>query len=267
MRRSVCFLIVPLAVLFGACGHPLRSAEAPHVQLIAESYPPSEIRAAVIRALDKRKFTAEKEDEGRIVARFQKGDESVHIAVEYAAAQFGIRYLGSTGLGETRDASGTLMVDNRYDDMVTRLDKGIAEELKRPAKERAAAERHEREYQAMIQLARTAEAQAQAQIANAPAPAPADQDSGQAAPEGGADPQANPAGTTIVQNNTTVIQNRRDVTINRVQQPASNGSGGWQSFCDKPVKAVWYCPSAPALSACMRNRGSCSAACRVGGGC
>src|ERR1700733_6323277 len=103
--------ILPLALLLGACSRPLHPAEEPHVQLIAESYAPAEIRAAMIRALDLRKFVAEKEEEGHITARFQRSDHSAHIVVDYSPTQFGVRYLDSTGLGETKDASGTLMVD------------------------------------------------------------------------------------------------------------------------------------------------------------
>jgi hypothetical protein len=272
MIRLARLLVLPLALL-GACSHPLHPVEAPRVQLIAESYSPAEIRAALIRALDRRKFVAEREDEGMIMARWQKKDQTAHVAVEYTQTQFGVRYLDSAGFAETKDpTSGALMVDSRYDDMIATLEKVIVEELRRPAKERADAERHQREYDAMMQMARTAQATAEAQAASAnagaaqadAATAQANADAAQANADA-AQAQANAPPTTII--NKTVIQNnvqnvRKDVVIN------NNGARpAWPSFCDKPVKAVWSCPSQAALNACMASRSNCTKACRVGGGC
>jgi len=257
-------VVLPLALLLGACGgHTLRSAEAPHVELIAASFPTTEISAALIRALEKRKFTIENEHDGRLLARFQKGGQSIHVAVEYSTTQFGIRYLDSKGLGERKNEAGTLMVDSHYDDIVGKLDKVIAEELKRPAKERDAAERR---------AARAAEAQA---TAVAPEQDSAQtQDDNQAATDDTAQTAQTDQQPTIIENKTMVVQNirnvrnvRRDVTINnKLEQPASH-SGGGHRFCDKAAKAVWSCPSAGAVSACKHNRGSCSAQCTVGGRC
>ena len=154
------------------------------------------------------------------------------------------------------------MIDTRYDDMVTALEKVIVEELRRPAKEAAAAERHRQEYEAMLQMSRTAQAAAEAQAASANANA-AQADAAQAqANADAAQAQANGAPTTVI--NKTVIQNNtqnKEVVIN------NNGPARPLSFCDKPVKAVWWCPSQPALNACMANRGNCSRLCKVGGGC
>jgi len=267
MRWCVRVLVPFTFLVASACSHPLRPAEEPHVQLISASYPVSEIRAALVRALQLRKFTPEREEEGRIFAHFQKKDETVHIVVEYSVTQWGIRYVDSSGLGETKDANGTLMVDSRYGDLVNRLDKGIADELKRPAKEAAAAERHEREYQAMLQLGRTAQAAAEAQTATANASADgatqaqAEADAAQANADA-AQANANAPAPTIINNNTTIVRNNvnKNVVVNRTA-PAST------QFCDKAVKAIWVCPSTPAMNACMQNRGKCSTLCRVGGGC
>jgi hypothetical protein len=265
MLRSVC-AILPVVLLLGAC-RSVHAVDAPHVQLIAESYGPPEIRAALIRAMERRKFSAEKEEEGRITAHFQKSDRSLRVVIEYSPTQFGVRYVDSTGFGETKDPAGAAMIDVRYDDMVNALEKVIVEELKRPAKEAAAAERHRQEYEAMLQLSRTAQAAAEAQAANANAnaaqadatQAQANADAAQANADA-AQASANGPPTTII--NKTVIQNnRKDVVIN------NNGPVQPLSFCDKPVKAVWSCPTQPALNACMANRGNCSRLCKVGGGC
>ncbi len=268
MIRPTSIVLLSLSLL-AAC-HPLHPVEAPRVQLIAESYAPAEIRAALVRALDRRKFVAEREDEGQITARWEKKDMVAHVAVEYTQTQFGVRYLDSRGFGETKDpTSGALMVDSHYDEMVASLERAIVEELRRPAKERAAAERHQREYDAMMQMARTAQAAAEAQAANASAnAAQADAATAQANADA-AQAQANAPPTTIV--NKTVIQNnvqnvRKDVVINNGPRP-QGGPTGWPSFCDKPVRAVWSCPSVPALNACMSSRSNCTKVCRVGGGC
>jgi hypothetical protein len=215
-------LLLSAAFALGGCGHEMRSAQAPHVQLLAESYSTVQIRAALIRALEKRRFAIESEQDGRVLARFQRGGESVHVAIDYSTSQFDVRYLDSTGLGEKKDEAGTLMVDSRYDELVAKLDKGISEELKRPAKERAAEER------------RALVAQAQANAVAQP-----QQDDGQDAQgdDQGTTDAAAAQGTTeqptIVQNNMTVenVQNiknvRRDVTINRLAprvQPANHAS-------------------------------------------
>jgi hypothetical protein len=257
MKRHVPVLVL-LALLLAACGHELRPAEAPHVQLISASYPVAEIRAALVRALERRKFTAEREEEGRILARFQRKGEAAHVSLDYSQTQWAVRYVDSSGLGETRDAGGALMVDKRYEDLVSRLDKAIDEELKRPAKERAAVERQEREYQAMMQLARTAQAGAEAQAANGSANAEADP--AQAQP--GADPAQGNAPTVI--NRTFVQNNVQNVQRTQIINSASPAS---PQFCDRAVKAMWVCPSTPALNACMKNRGQCSSLCRVGRGC
>ena len=149
--------VLPLVLLFGACSYAVHPVEQPHVQLIAESYGPAEIRAALIRAMERRKFTAEKEEEGRITAHFQKSDRSLRVVVEYTPTQFGVRYVDSAGFGEAKDpTTGAAVVDTRYDDMVRTLEKVIVEELRRPAKEAAAAERHRQEYEAMLQMSRQA---------------------------------------------------------------------------------------------------------------
>ena len=274
MIRITPLLLLSLSLsLLAACSRPLHPVEAPRVQLIAESYSPAEIRSALVRALDHRKFVAEREEEGQITARWEKKDQVAHVAVEYTPTQFGVRYLDSRGFGETKDpASGALMLDSHYDDMVASLEKVIVEELRRPAKERADAERHQRQYDAMMQMARTAQAAAEAQAANASAnTAQADATTAQAnadAAQANADAaqaNANAPPTTII--NKTVIQNnvRKDVVINNGPRPARPAA--WPSFCDKPVKAVWSCPNAPALSACMQSRSNCTKVCRVGGGC
>jgi hypothetical protein len=272
--RSLARVLAPLALLLTvACGHTpqLHPANEPQVQLIAESYPIAEIRAAMVRSLDSRKFSAEREEEGRIFARYERKGETLHVSIEYSPTEFAVRYLASSGMSETTDASGAVLVDKRCTDLMSGLEKTIKEELKRPAKERAAAERNERAYETMLQMARTAEATANAQAAAANAQAASDQAaqaqaSDDAANANAAAAQAQaaaPAPTTVV-NNTYV---RNNVQNNNVTVENRGGPVSQPRFCDKAVKAVWICPNMPSLEACMQNRGKCSELCRVGGGC
>src|SRR5262245_26212568 len=131
-RPFAVLLIVALVACGGAKFVPTSSADA---VLLAKPETPAEVRAAVIRALENRRFTTESEEAGRVVARLDKGDASLHVAVEYTGSQYLVRYLNSTGLMTQPGPSGTTLVEDRWVSWVKGLKARIKEELALPAKE------------------------------------------------------------------------------------------------------------------------------------
>lgn len=193
MRTSLVAVALASSLLVAGCGTTFVSTRVVEPVLVARPQRPAEVRAAVIRALEFRKFTPEAEEEGRIIAHLDHGDERLQIAVEYSPTQYAVRYLASTGLQTQAAPDGEVLVDRRWMSWVKTLKTRIAEELKVPAREAAEAAKQEREYQLMIEQHHTAQAQADAQAAQGPA-AP-----GQAAPSGPSAGQVLGAGAVVIQ--------------------------------------------------------------------
>ncbi len=153
-RAALLFFFAPTLLL--ACGHTavLRPATQPEVELIGEAYQPGQVRAAVVRALASRKFIAEAEEPGKIVARYERGGRQARVAVEYNQTQFAIRFLASANMGEVTDGSGNVMVDSMYFDWTKGLDHTIQDELKKIGKDAAAAAKADRDYEVMLEQAK-----------------------------------------------------------------------------------------------------------------
>src|SRR5262252_7511710 len=120
-------------------------------QLITTAYPSGEIRAAVVRALEDRNFATVSEEPGRILARFDKHGTSLRVAVEYSETQYLVRYVDSEGFKTEKSPSGETLIEDKYASLVKGLNKSIDQELKRPAKELAKAQRREQEYQMWLE--------------------------------------------------------------------------------------------------------------------
>ena len=135
--------------------------------LIANAAQPAEIRAAVIRALSDRRYQTEQEEGGRIVARHERGDYALRVAVEYDGGHYAIRYLNSAGYKTQPAPNGSIVIEVRGSKEMKALQTAIDREIQRPAREAAEAERHEREYRLMLEQQKTSRAQANAQAANA----------------------------------------------------------------------------------------------------
>ncbi len=190
MRTSIA-VVLASSLLIAGCGTTFVSTRAVEPVLVARPQSPAEVRAAIIRAMQFRKFSPESEEEGRIIAHLDKGDTRLQIAIEYSPSQYAVRYLSSTGLETQTAPSGEVLVDKRWLAWAKTLNSRIAEELKVPAREAAEAARQEREYQLMIEQHHTAQAQADAAAAQ-----------GQAAPSGPSGPTAGQlagAGAVVIQ--------------------------------------------------------------------
>lgn len=154
MARSRLLLLGILWTLSAGCEPsfvPATQADA----ILLEGQEPSEVRSAVIRALLNRKFKTESEEAGKIIARLDKGDITLKVAVEYSGTQYLVRYVSSEGLETFKSPSGELQIEDRYDSWTRGLKKVIDKELKRPAAERAEAERNRREYELLLARAKS----------------------------------------------------------------------------------------------------------------
>jgi hypothetical protein len=191
MRISLA-VVLATSLLVAGCGTTFASTRAVEPVLVARPQSPAEVRAAIIRAMTFRKFNPESEQEGRILAHYDHGDQHLQVAIEYSPSQFAIRYLSSAGLETATAPDGEVLVDKRWVAWAKALNSRIIEELKVPAREAAEAARQEREYQLMIEQHHTAQAQADAQAAGAAAGQPA-------APSGPTAGQVFGAGSVVLQ--------------------------------------------------------------------
>lgn len=168
--------VAPLAVAlaFVACGGAtFTSTKAAEPVLIAKSESPAEVRAAIVRAMQSRRFSALGEEPGKISARLDKGDITLDVDIEYSGTQYVVRYVKSSGLKTKPGPAGEVLVDDHWAGWVKGLRARIGEELLVPAKEAAETAKREREYQLLLEQHKTAQAQANAQAAQQPqAPAP-----------------------------------------------------------------------------------------------
>ena len=114
---------------------------------LATSYDPEAVRAALIRALDERSFNHQEVAPGRIVAHMRHRAITLDLGIDYDAAGYRITYLGSSGLDQRTTEDGSQVISRRYYQYLDRLERTIADELERPAREAAEAVEREREHQ------------------------------------------------------------------------------------------------------------------------
>ena len=149
-----------------ACGGAaFTSTKAAEPVLIAKSESPAEVRAAVVRAMQSRRFSALGEEPGKISARLTRGDVTLDVDVEYSGTQYVVRYVKSSGLKTKPGPGGEVLVDDHWAGWVRGLRARIGEELLVPAKEAAETAKRERDYQLLLEQHKTAQAQANAQAA------------------------------------------------------------------------------------------------------
>ncbi len=132
-----------LSVVLVACGHGGKSLRAytpasqPHVIMVSDTLDPTQMRAAVARALARESFSPDSEQPGNVVATYTRGARMLKLAIEYNAQQVTFHYVDSQGMGGAVDAHGQVMLDKHYSTLVGKLDDAIKEELGRPAHEAA----------------------------------------------------------------------------------------------------------------------------------
>jgi hypothetical protein len=172
MRRLLALSFLALS----ACSYGSVPVNQARPVLIANAQEPYMIRAAIVRALDARRFTAEADAPGRVVARYVNGDRWFRVNVDYSTTQFTVSYVDSGGMETFVDPeTQALMIDGRYGRWVTNLERSIESEIDRPYREAAEAEAARREYELAMaaEQRRAAEASAEAEaLRRQPVPAP-----------------------------------------------------------------------------------------------
>jgi hypothetical protein len=233
--RALLLCALGAAAATGCGGTSYVGTRSPDANLLAGQSAP-DVRAAIVRALAANRSPAESEQAGRVVARLGKKDSYARVAIEYSESQYVIRYLDGT-LTTKPGPGGDVLVDKRYATLTRRLKEGIDAELQRPARERAEAERNRREYELLLQQARTREAEANANAA-AQAAQPAAEPAPAAAPQEG----MTPAGVaTALAPHIPVPSVQHKSTIRRSEQSLTCCING----------ALYNCPGQAAFQECM----------------
>jgi hypothetical protein len=227
--------VLALSLAAASCGTSYVSTKTADPVLL-EGQDVAEVRAAIIRAMKLRKFKPKSEGPGMIVAKLERGDESVEVAIEYSGSQFLIRYLASEGL-ETAKVEDELMIESAYASYTKKLASVIEKELARPAAERAEAEANRREYELMLARAK----------AGADQPA-------QTTQGGGGDPVGPTVGGILEQVGSKVGPVQLDGSVRHSEQSLTCCING----------AKYNCPGQDAFNACMTKGPS---QCTPAGGC
>jgi hypothetical protein len=146
--RNLSVVVVSVGLLSAGCGGrhtvPLRDARA---VLLPTAQDESAMRAAIARALEAQRFTAESEESGKVTAQYGKGKVQLRVKIAYTPTQFQIAYVDSEGLNYRVGPEGTPVISDKYDRIVNDLGRSISQELGRPEREAreavAAQQRHE----------------------------------------------------------------------------------------------------------------------------
>ena len=127
-------LLVFAALSMIACGRsvPLRATTP---VLLQQQSGPQVLRAAIVRALQARRYTMESEQPGMLVASYQRRGQTLRVQLDYDASNYRITYLDSTGLGYRARPDGTATISRSYDRYVAQLQRTISSEIDRPERE------------------------------------------------------------------------------------------------------------------------------------
>jgi len=96
--------------------------------LLPDAHPEAAVRAAIIRSLSDQRFETESEEAGFIKAKYQRGDRSIQISVEYTGSQYRVQYLDSDGFA-SQGKGNQLMLDSALHKQIGKLKKQIDREL------------------------------------------------------------------------------------------------------------------------------------------
>ncbi|MEM9067955.1 MAG: hypothetical protein AAGE52_05590 [Myxococcota bacterium] len=151
--RKILTLTFALAI---GCGGGLVAVGPARGAMISQTDDLAAIQDAIARALQDRRFAVESQDAGRVVARFDHRGISIRVMIEYTASEYRITYVDSSGLDYRVDPrTQEPMISPHYGRHVSRLDRTIQDELRRPAREQEQAIEDEREHQLALQQQET----------------------------------------------------------------------------------------------------------------
>lgn len=144
-------LVIALA-LFGAvaCGRGAVPLNTTTPVLLQSQQEPDALRAALVRALDARRYTTERELPGQIVARFQHRGQMLRVQIDYGPTEYRISYVESTGMGYVVGRDGQAMISRTYDRHLQQLQRTITDEIGRPEREAQEAADQQREHELAV---------------------------------------------------------------------------------------------------------------------
>jgi hypothetical protein len=215
------------------CGASLVAVQDEGPVLI-EHQPGQEVRDAVVRALLLRRYTAESEQPGRIMALYRRGEIEFRMLIEYSETGYHVSYAGSSGLAFGVDEeTGEPLVDSR----IVRWRRGLSiqQELARPERERREAAQAQRRHDLAVATEQRRQAEAERDRANA-----------QARPAQPPQPGA-PNALVILQQVPSVVGAGGGVNLQHHRQ---RGSSEQSLHCC--VNGAYYsCPGQAAFESCM----------------
>jgi hypothetical protein len=237
---------VSASLLVTGCGTTFTSTRAAAPVLLASPQSPDAVRAAIVRAMENKRFVAESEEPGRILARFDHSGAQLQVSIEYSDSNYAVIYQSSAGLKTRPGPDGEVLVDSRWASWVKGLKARINEELKAPAREAAASAQRERDHQILIEQHHTAQAQAEAQAAQAAAAPPPPPP-----PPAGAPPFPPLSGPGMI------FQGAISPPMPNINVQGGSSSGSVsQSYTCCLNGAFYVCPNAQALNKCGKLRPS-----------
>lgn len=158
-KKLSCALIVSMLVfaLAGCRGRSVLLQSTTPVALPTAT-DPTELRAALVRALTERRFTTEQDEPGRLVASLTHRGQQMRIAIAYSPTDYRIDYVDSAGMGYVVGRDGAPRIHRNYDRYVQRLRSSIEDEIGRPERERQEAIQAQRDHEReLAEQARRAE--------------------------------------------------------------------------------------------------------------
>lgn len=156
MQKPYTIIALVLVMFTIACGSRLVAVGSARATMISQTDDTTAIRDAIARGLQAQRYVVEAEDEGRILARFERGRLSIKLMIEYSPEQFSITHVESTGLDHQVDPQTQQeVISPHYPRYVTRLEREIQSELGRPAREAEEALEEQREHQLALEQAET----------------------------------------------------------------------------------------------------------------
>jgi hypothetical protein len=241
MRTVEWVAALVIGVSLAACGRSYVPAQQSNPVLIATAQEPYLLRAAVVRALAARRFAAENEKPGQIIAKYERGGIWFRVQIDYSPTQYQVTYLDSGGLdAHTDPESGALVVDARYDRWVASLARSIDQEIERPIREAAAAEAARRDYELQV-------AAEQRRAAEANRDAVAVQRQPAAEQPGSAGPAVQPVVQHVIQVPVPNVNLGGGVNVQRNHQ----SSQSTQNLRCCINGAFYACPSQEAFQSCV----------------
>ena len=147
-RSPSSALVLTLALGAGTvgCGARLTPLRDQGAVLLATPAPEGDVRAAIVRALTARGFTAEAEQPNKIVARLDSRGMLLRVSIDYSPTEFAISYIDSQGYNYQVGPQGP-MISSRYTQYTENLRRSIRDELGRPAREAQAAVEAQRDHE------------------------------------------------------------------------------------------------------------------------